>query len=477
MLNDKRIGFRKKFIGDKAFYKMVFAIAIPIMVQTGISNFVSMLDNIMVGRIGTEEMSGVSIINQLNFVYMLCIFGGLGGIGIFTAQYFGAGDEEGVRKTFRVKLFMGLALTILGSAIFFFFGSKLIGLYLHEDETGTGDIALTLHYAEQYLRLLMISFPAFFLLQVYTSTLRECGETVLPMKAGLAAVAVNLVGNLLLIYGFLGFPKLGVAGAAIATVASRYVEALIVILWTHTHKERNPWVKGAYRTLYVPIREVKMYLFRGFPLLMNETLWSAGQAVLTQCYSTRGLAVVAGLNIASTLNNFVDMIFITLANTVGIVVGQLLGAGKLEEAKDKDNKLLFLSVAMSFISASVLVAGSFFFPEFYNTSREAKAIAVSFLIAYACVCPKNAFLNSAYFTLRAGGKTIRTLIFDSGSVWFVSIPIAFALSRFTGLSALAIFIIVSIADLSKVVLGYVWVKKNIWLNDLVKKDQSVSDGA
>ncbi len=459
-------GFRKKYIGDKGFYKAVLAIVVPIIIQNGISSFVNMLDNIMVGQIGTEQMSGVSIINQLYFVFMLCIFGGLGGVGIFTAQYFGAGNHEGVQRTFRAKLWVGLALTALGAAVFLVFGRTLIGFFLHEDGSGI-DLESTLGYAELYLHLLLISFPAFFILQVYTSMLRECGETVLPMKAGLVAVCVNLVGNFLLIYGHFGLPKLGVAGAAIATVLSRYVEMLIVVIWTHTHGKRLPWVRGLYRTLFLPLREFGMYLKKGLPLLFNETLWSAGQAVLAQCYSTRGLAIVGGLNIANTLNNVLDIIFITLANSILIVVGQLLGAGRLEEAKDKDNKMIFFSIAVSVLSGLLLVIGAFTFPYAYKTTDEVRRVARDFILAYALVCPKNSFLNAAYFTLRAGGKTIRTFIFDSGSVWLVSIPIAFVLSRFTNISAVWIFLWVAIADLSKVVLGVVWVKKNIWLNNLV----------
>ena len=230
---------KQKFIGDKAFYAMVLAIAVPIMVQNGITNFVSLLDNIMVGQLGTEQMSGISIVNQLMFVYNLCIFGGLSGVGIFTAQYFGQKNEEGVRHTFRYKIWMGLALTALAVLIFWFFGGFLIQLYLNDSQDG-GNLQAALLYGMRYLRIMLLGLPAFMLLQVYASTLRECGETVIPMKAGLTAVLVNLVFNYLLIYGKLGFPKLGVEGAAIATVLSRYVEAAFVLVWTHRHTERNP---------------------------------------------------------------------------------------------------------------------------------------------------------------------------------------------------------------------------------------------
>ena len=462
--------FRTKFIGDKAFYGMVLAIAVPIMVQNGITNFVSMLDNIMVGRIGTEEMSGVSIINQLHFVYMLCLFGGVGGIGIFTAQYCGAGDQEGIRKTFRVKLWIGLLITLAAFLIFNLFGTPLIELYLHDEAGIQGDaIVRTLGFAKQYLHILMFSFPAVFLLQAYASTLRECGETVLPMKAGIAAVIVNLAGNFLLIYGFLGLPKMGVRGAALATVISRYVETLIVMIWTHSHPVRVPWAKGIFRNLFVPLREVGKYLKKGLPILLNEALWSTAYATLSQCYSTRGLSVVAGLNIATTLNNLLRIMFITLGSAIGIVIGQLLGAGRLEEARDRDNKLLFFSVAVSVVTGLLLFACSFFFPKLYNTTDEVRAIATSFLWVDALSCPLDSFMNGAYFTLRAGGKTLRTFLFDSVSLWVVSVPVAFILSRFTSLPAVWIYFFVVVANCFKVVLGFIWVKKGIWIVDLVNK--------
>lgn len=238
-----KTGVMKKFIGDKKFYKMILAIAIPIMIQNGITNFVSLLDNIMVGRIGTEQMSGAAIVNQLIFVYNLCIFGGVSGAGIFTAQYFGQKDNEGIRNTFRYKLWMALILTVGTVIVFLIGGEQLISMYLH-GEGSAENLAATLAYGKQYLYIMLIGLPPFMMVQVYASTLRECGETVTPMKAGITAVVINLVFNYILIYGKFGFPVLGVRGAAIATVLSRYVEAAIVIHWTHKHKEVNQYIEG-----------------------------------------------------------------------------------------------------------------------------------------------------------------------------------------------------------------------------------------
>ena len=232
---------RKKLIGDRAFYAMVLSVAVPIIVQNGISSFVNLLDNVMVGSLGTEQMSSVSIANQLIFVYNLCLFGGLAGAGIFTAQYFGLKDDEGIRYTFRYKIWMSLILTIASIAIFLMFGDQLIQLYLSGSSDG-GDLAATLAYGRKYLRIMLLGIPAFMIMQIYASTLRECRETLVPMKAGVVAIFVNLVFNYLLIFGKFGLPQLGVSGAAIATVLSRYVEAAIVIVWTHFHEKTYTFV-------------------------------------------------------------------------------------------------------------------------------------------------------------------------------------------------------------------------------------------
>lgn len=457
---------REKFIGDRAFYKMVLAVAVPIMIQNGITNFVGLLDNIMVGQVGTEQMSGVAIVNQLLMVYYLCIFGGLAGAGIFTAQYFGQKDDEGIRHTFRYKFWMALILTAGAALLLLSLGENLIQMYISGNSDG-GDLAAVLRYGERYLRVMLLGLPAFMFVQIYVSTLRECGETVVPMKAGIAAVVVNLCLNYLLIYGKLGLPALGVVGAAIATVVSRYVEAAIVILWTHRNKEKNTYIIGVYTTLKVPGHLAGKFFVKGAPLLINETLWSAGMAMLIQCYSVRGLSVIAGLNISNTINNVFNVVFIAMGDAVAIIIGQLLGAGKMKEARDTDNKIIAFSVCCCIGVAALMICIAPMFPQIYNTTDEVKAVAVQFIIAQAIFMPQAAFMHATYFTLRSGGRTIVTFLFDSVFVWCVSVPVAFCLSRFTAVPVIVIFAMVQIADWIKCIIGFILVKKGVWMRNIV----------
>lgn len=459
--------FLHKFIGDKAFYKMVLSIAVPIMIQNGITNFVNLLDNIMIGRIGTEPMSGVAIVNQLIFVYNLCLFGGVSGAGIFTAQYFGQKNDEGIRRTVRFKLWIVTVITLFTTILFLVAGNSLISIYL-QGEGAAESIAATLQYGRQYLLIILFGLPPFMMVQVYSSTLRECGQTVLPMKAGIVAVFVNLILNYILIYGHFGLPALGVRGAALATIISRYTEALIVLIYTHRHKELNPFVEGLYTTLKVPVSLAQKIIVKGMPLLLNETLWAAGMAMLTQCYSVRGLNVIAAQNISNTINNVFNIVFIALGDTVAIIVGQLLGAGRMKEARDVDTKMITFSVLCCSCVALVMFCLAPLFPMLYKTGDDVRLLAKYFIMLTAFFMPQNAFLHASYFTLRSGGKTIVTFLFDSVFIWCVSVSIAFTLSRFTALPVLAVYALVQTGDIIKCVIGFILVKKGVWLQNIVE---------
>ena len=456
----------RRFIGDRAFYRRVVAIVFPIIIQNTVTNFVSLLDNIMVGRVGTEQMSGVAIANQLLFVFNLCIFGGLSGAGIFGAQFYGQGNHEGVRNTFRFKLITAAFVLVVALAVFIPFGPTLISHYLTDGE-GAGDLLRTFEYSKSYMRIMLVGLLPFALTQCYSTTLRETGETKLPMMASIAAVCTNLCLNYVLIYGKLGFPALGCAGAAYATVISRFVELAVVATVTHRHKVDYPFITGAYRSLRIPLVLVKAIMIKGAPLLVNEALWSMGMAMLNQNYSLRGLAVIAALNISSTVSNIFNVIYMSMGNAIGIMVGQELGSGALEEAKDVDRKLIVLNISTCLVMGTLLFCVAPLIPLIYETTETVRGLATTFIRVAACCMPIYACAHSCYFTLRSGGKTVITFMFDSGYTWVISIPLSFCLVRLTGLPIVPIFIICQMADLIKCTFGLILVKRGIWVNNIV----------
>ena len=286
--------FKEKYIGDRAFYKRYLYLALPMIVQNAITNLVSFLDNIMVGQLGTEQMSGVAIVNQLIFVYNLAIFGAVSAASIFGAQYYGKRNHKGHMYSFRFKLYAALLVTGL-TILLLTCGDNLISLYL-TDTAGDGATDVALGYGLQYLGIMVVGLVPFAVNQAYATNIKETGQTMVPMVASFVAVGSNALLDYLLIFGIGPFPELGVAGAALATVIARYIEAFIIIVWAHSHTGQNLYLKGAYTGFGIPGEELKAIIVKGFPLMLNEVLWAAGMTAVTQCYSVRGLEVVAGLN-------------------------------------------------------------------------------------------------------------------------------------------------------------------------------------
>lgn len=456
----------RKFIGDKAFYRRFLLVAVPIIVQNGISNFVSLLDNIMVGQVGSIQMSGVSIVNGLIFVFNLCVFGASSGAGIFTAQFFGSNDHEGIRYTFRFKMLICTLLSVLGIGIFLAAGTPLIQLYL-QGEGEASEAAQVLHYGLNYLHVMLWGLVPFALNNAYASTLRETSQTTVPMVAGIVAVLVNLVLNYVLIFGRFGAPELGVEGAAIATVISRYVELAIVVLWTHLHGKACAFIRGAYRSLYIPADLLKKIVIKGMPLLLNEALWSGGMAFLNQCYSTCGLEVVPAMNISTTIYNLSSVVYLSGGNAVGILMGQMLGAGSTnDQIRDSNRKLITANVLFGAAFGLLLASISGVFPMIYNTTDSVRRTATALICISAVMMPVSSYLNATYFTLRSGGKTLVTFVFDSGYVWSCAIPVAFILSRFTELPILPLYAICQSLDFIKCFIGAAMLKKGTWIQNL-----------
>lgn len=457
----------KKLIGTKQFYKNVIVLTIPILIQNGITNFVNMLDNLMVGQVGQAEMIGVSVANQLIFVYNLSIFGAVSGAGIFGAQFFGNNDHKGLRDSFRFKIIFCTLLTVGVMALFFFCGPALIELYLKgEGSAEAAQISLDSGYS--YLKIMLIGLIPSTLAQCWSSTLRETGQTLPPMVAGVTAVFANLILNYILIFGHFGAPEMGVDGAAVATVISRFVELLIVAVWTFADRERNIFIVGAFRSLRVPMALVKSITVKGIPLMVNEALWSAGVAFVNRCYSTEGLEVVAANNIAQTFLSVFSVAFLSVGVAIGIILGQLLGAGKEKEAKEDSLKLITFSVFVSVIVAILFALSSFFIPDFYNVDESVKLLATKMMIICAVAIPLDAVANACYFTLRSGGEAMITIIFDCGFMWVVSASVAFVLTSFTSLSILPIFAICQGLNFLKDVIGMIFVKKGKWVKRIVE---------
>ena len=466
----KLLNLRKQPKGRKELYLRALLLALPMMIQNGITNAVGLVDNMMVGKLGTESMTGVSICGQLIFVFNLAIFGAISGPGIFGAQFVGNKDVEGVRKTFRIKVWAVIFCVALGLALFLFNDKFLIGLYM-KGEAAELDPVLTMERARSYLRIMLVGFLPFGLTQVYASTLRENNESFMPMISGVISVVTDVVLNYILIFGKFGFPALGVEGAAIATVIARFVELLVLVLWAHGKRQRFPFIQGVYKTLLVEKAVLIPVIKKSIPIFFNEFFWAAGLAALSSLYSTRGLAVVPAIGIANALINLLNVVFVAMGSAVGIVIGQMLGAGETKGILKKALSFMWFTAALSFGLTLVLAFVAPVFPRPYETTDLVKNMATVFILITAIYFPIWGFLNAQYFIIRAGGKTLITFIMDSGFTWAVCVLCVFLITHFTKLPIFIVYTISMSLDILKVLFGLFLILKGVWITSLVGKKE------
>ena len=446
----------KKFIGSKSFYAKVISLSIPVMIQSGISSFVSLLDNLMIGQLSQNAIAAVAVSNQILFILMIALFGGLAGPGIYLAQYFGAKDKEGVQQSFKIKIMFALVITTIALSIFAIFGREIISLFLTDPNT----IDLTVSYF--YINL--IGYVPFMVSVIYSSSLRESSESRIPMITGLTAVGVNFVFNLLLIFGLFFFPRLEVVGAAIATVIARFVEALMLVYISH--KKQFMFATKVYNNLKIKVSLLKPVLIKGLPLVTSEILWSGGMTAIFLAYSSFGEDVVAAININNTISNLFFVTFGAMATAIAVFVGGELGANRIDQAKDNAYKMIAFGTFIGVVAGVSLIALSGIIPSFYQVSDEVRSLASYLAVVTGFVFWIYSYNASCFFTLRAGGATKATFFFDAIFTWVVQVSFVAGFIYLTDLSIYLIFPLSILTDIAKAVLGTIMIKSEIWVKNL-----------
>jgi len=458
--------FRKIF-GDRALIFKVIGVVFPIIIQGTVTNVVSLLDNLMVGNVGTLPMAAVAIVNQLLFIYYLCIWGGFAGPSIFATQYAGAHNHLGVRYCFRYKGYLGALVTLGALIVLLAFDDELIGLYLLRDNSQE-NLATTLSLAKSYLRVMVWGLPPFVLAQMVASTLKELGETKVPMFSSLIAIVVNLVLNYVLIFGHCGFAPMGVVGAAIATVLSRIAEMGFMLLHIHFCKNRYPFLKVKIQRFVIPLRLIGCILKRGLMLLINEIFWSSAIALQLQGFSLRGLDVVAACTITFTVANVFNCCFFSMGDAITILVGHELGAGRMEQADDLSWKLTWQSCAMALVMAVLVSFLAPFIPLLYKTEEHVRDLSVVLLWIVASHWPARVFFHCNFFVIRAGGRTMLTSLLDGGFNWCVTLPVLWYIGYKTSMDIRPFFFIVHWMCIFQCVLGYLVVKSGCWKRRIIE---------
>ncbi len=446
----------KSLIGDRAFYKHLIAVAAPLVLQQLITTSVQLVDNIMVGKLGESAIGSVSIVNQLYFVVILITFGAMGGAGVFSAQYFGSKNFGKLKQTFRFKILIGLLIAVVSFIVFSLFGENLLRLFTDNPVTIKGGL--------EYLNIAKWSAFPWIISVAISNTFRETGITKPLLKVSVVAIATNTILNFILIFGLLGFPALGIAGAAIATLISRFVEMSLSVLLLK--KRGSAFNTQITQLFHIDKKVLFAVIIMALPLTINEALWSTSQTVFYQAYSTRGDSALAAMSITGSISQLVFVTFGGISTAVAVLVGNALGNNQLEEAKDNAKKLIAFSVFIAIIAGMILFLLSFFIPELYNVPNAAKQIAEFNIRVNAIFIPIYSFNIALYFTLRSGGDMKSTIMMDAGYMWVLPVPVALGLAYFTSLPVIYMFLIVSMLDIPKMIFGISRYRKGHWIKNL-----------
>jgi putative MATE family efflux protein len=452
----------RKFIGPKQFYKDVLKIAVPLMLQQLITSSVNLVDNLMVGQLGDASLGGVAATNRFYMIAFFATFGILAAAGIFIAQYFGAKDEEHMKQSFRFSI-LSAYLVILP---FFALGFLKPEWGIQYFTTDAGIVSEGI----RYMTVASFSLLPLGLTLAMTSAMRSTGETKIPLYAGIISVLTNAVFNYVLIFGHFGFPALGVAGAAYATIIARIVELLILLAVMKV--KAFAFSTKISELFHVSKLIIKNVSIKAAPLAVNEFFWASGMATLFKFYATRGPEVISGMSIAGTTADLFFTLFGGMAVASTVMISQPLGANDLETGRANGYRMLGFSVFLAMCFAVLMFASSFIVPYFYNVSNEARSISQNVLRIMSLMFWIYMGTAQCYFILRAGGDTKSTFLMDSGFMWFVNIPVVFAIAYLTKYPIYVLYIAGQSTDFIKLSFSYWLVKKEKWVKNLTLQKES-----
>ncbi len=454
-----------RLIAPAHFYRSALAIAVPVMLQQLIQSLVSLIDNFMVSGLGDVSMSGVNIAGQVLFIFMvftntICMSG-----GIFMTQFFGAGDKEGMQQAFRFKLVMGLSAFIPYVLVCLVFPRQVLSLMVLNNSQAD----LILNQGVKYIRIMVLMGIPMTVSMSIASSLRDLGQVKLPLIVTIIATLTNTTFNWLLIYGNLGFPRLEVQGAAIATVIARFVELFIFII---IYIRNRPDFAFKLREFFkINGRTFLNILVKGLLVLFCEMVWVLSETLTTATYNGRGGAdVVSGMASSFAIANLFFVAFGGIYNTTGVIMGKTLGEGNLEKARQEKTWLLSGSAIFGCLMVAFGLLTTLIVPVvFRKLSPNAVGICRQMVMLMSVFMPVWVYMNAQQAVARSGGDTAMGACTDATITIFVMVPMVLLLGRFTKIGPVQMYFYVKLLDVVKVVVFHFWLKKERWLKNLNKE--------
>jgi putative MATE family efflux protein len=447
-----------KLFDNKAFYKSLFVVALPIALQNLVNSLVNMVDTVMIGRLGAVEIASVGLGNNVFFLYALIVFGICSGGAIFTAQFWGKRDVAGVRRNTGFCLLLALVLGLVFGLVGFLIPEKIMRVYSRDPDV--------IKSGALYLRTLSLSFVPFAIGQVFSLSLRSIEKLKLPMYCTFAALAINVTLNYFLIFGVGPFPKMGVAGAALGTVIARFIEAGILLSVSYKKKYA---LAGSLRELASFNRLYVAKFFRVcIPVILNEIFWASGITMQNIIFGRTGTDALAAFNITGTFSQLTWSLFMGLGNGVAILIGMKIGEGKDNEARDYASRIVVFAPLVALGGVLVLIPLSLFLPFIFNVNPAVLTAASAMFIILSVLYPFKAFnMVMVVGICRAGGDTVFCGIYDTVFMWLIALPLAASASYFFHAAPAVIFLCMNIEEIIKLIPGILRYKSGKWLHNVI----------
>ncbi len=441
---------------DTAFIKKLSMLAVPIMFNDILNSSVNLLDTFMIGKLGEAPVAAVGLANQIFFLFIVLNFGINSGSAIFMGQFYGKGDKDGIHKCMGITVVIAALVALLFECAAIFMPERLMHIYSQDSKV--------IELGSQYLRIVAYSYILSALTVLINAALKATGQVVQPMATTFVSLMSNFIFNWIFIYGF----KLGVRGAAIATLTARTIELLTTVLWSCAAKRiiiTSP--RNYFR--HIDLAFVKSFFSVVTPVILNELMWALGTTIYNVAYKYSGTVAQAAVQISTTVQNEFTVAGTAIGSACGIMIANALGANDRDRAISYSRKAMTMCVAFSIFAAICLVLASPYIVGFFDVTDEARRYAYyMLLIISAGVTMKNLNFVTVVGILRNGGDTRFCLLADASTVWFVGVPMAFLGSKFLGLPIYVTFAMVYMEEVVKLFLTVARVLGNKWAKVLVQ---------
>lgn len=448
----------KNIFEDKKFIKKIVAIAIPIAIQALLNTTLNLVDNLMIGSLGESSIAAVGLANKVFFVFTLLLFGVVSGSSILTAQYWGKRDINNIRKVLGSSLIIGLSAAILFMLAGIFIPKAVMRIFTPSE----GTIAI----GASYLVVVALSYPLTAITNCYISVLRATNKVKAPVFISLVAIIVNVILNYTFIFGNFGAPRLGVQGAAIATVIARVVECISILTVAYVSKGA---AAAKIKELVSFNKDfIKKYLITVSPVIANEFMWGLGVTMYSLVYGRMGDEAVASITITQNVEQICVVIFQGLSSATAVILGNELGANKLKDAEKHAKSFFIIQLILTIAMGTICILIRKPLINLFSVDSAVAGDITKCLTVFVCYLPFRMFnLVNIVGVLRSGGDTKASLILDLTGVWFVGIPFAFLGGIVLGLPIYYVYAMITIEEVYKFILGFKRYKQKKWLKNIV----------